>query len=92
MRLGMMRRGRRPASAGNDCRGRDQDRYWAWMSMDTTPALLFTLYMMPVNVIRVSLVITRGITTPTIVILFGVIGRTLSYGVTGLFLAPSYSP
>jgi predicted PurR-regulated permease PerM len=64
---------------------------WAWMSMDTTPALLFTLYMLPVNVIDnilKPLVMTRGITTPIIVILFGVIGGTLSYGVTGLFLGP----
>lgn len=64
---------------------------WAWMSMDTTPALLFTLYMMPVNVIDnilKPLVMTRGITTPIIVILFGVIGGTLAYGVTGLFLGP----
>jgi predicted PurR-regulated permease PerM len=64
---------------------------WAWMSMDTTPALLFTLYMLPVNVIDnilKPLVMTRGITTPIIVILFGVIGGTLAYGVTGLFLGP----
>jgi predicted PurR-regulated permease PerM len=64
---------------------------WAWMALATKSALLFTLYMFPVNVIDnilKPLVMTRGITTPLIVILFGVIGGTLSYGVTGLFLGP----
>jgi predicted PurR-regulated permease PerM len=47
--------------------------------------------MLPVNVIDnilKPLVMTRGITTPLIVILFGVIGGTISCGVTGLFLGP----
>jgi predicted PurR-regulated permease PerM len=47
--------------------------------------------MFPVNVIDnilKPLVMTRGITTPIVVILFGVIGGTISYGVTGLFLGP----
>ncbi len=64
---------------------------WAWMSMGTAAALLFTLYMFPVNVIDnilKPLVMTRGLTTPIIVILIGVIGGTISYGVTGLFLGP----
>ncbi|HUO55386.1 MAG TPA: AI-2E family transporter, partial [Rhodoblastus sp.] len=64
---------------------------WAWTSMGTTQALLFTLYMVPVNFIDnllKPLVMTRGLTTPILVILIGVIGGTVSYGVTGLFLGP----
>ena len=30
----------------------------------------------------------RGLRTPTLVILIGVIGGTISYGITGLFLGP----
>jgi predicted PurR-regulated permease PerM len=59
--------------------------------MDTTTALLFTAYMIPVNlldnVLR-PLVMGRGLQTPVLVILVGVIGGTISYGITGLFLGP----
>lgn len=64
---------------------------WAWTSMETAGALLFTLYMVPVNVmdnILKPLVMTRGLTTPILAILIGVVGGTISYGVTGLFLGP----
>jgi predicted PurR-regulated permease PerM len=64
---------------------------WSWMVMETTTALLFTAYMIPVNlmdnVLR-PLVMGRGLQTPTLVILIGVIGGTISYGITGLFLGP----
>ncbi|MCW2272444.1 AI-2E family transporter [Rhodoblastus acidophilus] len=64
---------------------------WAWSALDTTSALLFTAYMVPVNlmdnVLR-PLVMARGLTTPMLVILIGVIGGTISYGITGLFLGP----
>jgi predicted PurR-regulated permease PerM len=53
--------------------------------------LLFTVYMVPVNlldnVLR-PLVMGRGLNTPMPVILVGVIGGTISHGVTGLFLGP----
>ncbi len=59
--------------------------------METGTALLFTAYMIPVNlvdnVLR-PLVMGRGLHTPMLIILFGVIGGTLSYGITGLFLGP----
>jgi predicted PurR-regulated permease PerM len=59
--------------------------------METTTALLFTAYMIPVNlldnVLR-PLVMGRGLDTPIVVILIGVIGGTLSLGLTGLFLGP----
>ena len=64
---------------------------WSWVTMDTTTALLFTAYMVPVNLldnILKPIVMTRGLRTPMLVIAIGVIGGTLSYGITGLFLGP----
>ena len=59
--------------------------------METTTALLFTAYMIPVNLLDNILrpfVLGRGLDTPVLVILIGVIGGTISYGITGLFLGP----
>jgi predicted PurR-regulated permease PerM len=64
---------------------------WSWMAMETTTALLFTAYMIPVSLLDNALrplVMGRGLQTPTLVILIGVIGGTISYGITGLFLGP----
>ncbi|HEX9072193.1 MAG TPA: AI-2E family transporter [Pseudolabrys sp.] len=64
---------------------------WAWTFMETSSALLFTAYMVPVNLIDNLLrpiVMGRGLKTPMLVILVGVIGGTLAYGITGLFLGP----
>ena len=64
---------------------------WGWITMETTTALLFTAYMLPVNLldnILKPIVMTRGLRTPMLVILIGVIGGTLSNGITGLFLGP----
>jgi predicted PurR-regulated permease PerM len=64
---------------------------WSWTSMDALPALLFTAYMVPVNLLDNLLrpvVMGRGLKTPTLVILIGVIGGTIAYGITGLFLGP----
>ena len=59
--------------------------------METTTALLLTAYMIPVslldNILR-PLVMARGLETPMVIILIGVIGGTISYGITGLFLGP----
>jgi predicted PurR-regulated permease PerM len=64
---------------------------WVWFSLDTTTALLLTAYMVPVglldNVLR-PLVMGRGLKTPILVILIGIIGGTLAYGITGVFLGP----
>lgn len=64
---------------------------WSWFAMDTMSALLFTAYMIPVslidNVVR-PIIMARGLTTPLPVILVGVIGGTLAYGISGLFLGP----
>jgi predicted PurR-regulated permease PerM len=64
---------------------------WSWVAMDTTSALLFTAYMVPVNLldnILRPIVMGRGLKTPMLVIFIGVIGGTLGYGITGLFLGP----
>jgi len=64
---------------------------WSWTFMETSSALLFTAYMIPVNLIDNFLrpiVMGRGLKTPMLVILVGVIGGTLAYGITGLFLGP----
>ena len=59
--------------------------------METANALMFTAYMVPVglvdNILR-PLVMGRGLTTPMPVILIGVVGGTLAYGLSGLFLGP----
>jgi predicted PurR-regulated permease PerM len=64
---------------------------WSWTAMETTPALIFTAYMIPVglvdNVLK-PLLMTRGLTTPMPVIMVGVIGGTMAYGIVGLFLGP----
>lgn len=65
--------------------------FWSWTSMDALPALLFTAYMVPVNLLDNLLrpiVMGRGLKTPILVILIGVIGGTIAYGITGLFLGP----
>ena len=64
---------------------------WSWTLLDSTTALLFTGYMVPVNLldnILRPIVMGRGLKTPMLVILIGVIGGTLAYGITGLFLGP----
>jgi predicted PurR-regulated permease PerM len=64
---------------------------WSWFSMEPVTAVLFTVYMIPVNLldnILRPLVMGRGLDTPILIILIGVIGGTLSYGITGLFLGP----
>lgn len=64
---------------------------WVWANLDTLTALIFTLYMIPVtlldNVLK-PIVMGRGLRTPMLVILIGVLGGTLAYGLIGLFLGP----
>jgi predicted PurR-regulated permease PerM len=64
---------------------------WTWLHVDTMAALFFTIYIVPVNLldnILKPLVMARGLSTPMLVILIGLIGGTLGYGITGLFLGP----
>jgi predicted PurR-regulated permease PerM len=64
---------------------------WAWTRQDTLPALLLTLYVVPVgfldNVLK-PVLMAKGLPTPMLVILIGLIGGTLAYGMIGLFLGP----
>jgi predicted PurR-regulated permease PerM len=64
---------------------------WSWFSMDATSAALFSLYMIPVNlldnVLR-PLVMAKGLDTPMWIILLGVFGGTIVHGMIGLFVGP----
>lgn len=64
---------------------------WAWTAWAWLPALALTLLLAPIlvidNVLK-PIVVARGLSTPMLVILIGVIGGTLSYGLVGLFLGP----
>ena len=64
---------------------------WIWMTKDVTSALPLTAFLVVVGVldnILKPLVMGRGLTTPTLVILIGVIGGTLAHGIIGLFIGP----
>jgi predicted PurR-regulated permease PerM len=64
---------------------------WSWFSIETSSALLLTAFLVPVsaldNILK-PIVMGRGLKTPMLVILIGVIGGTLAFGITGLFLGP----
>ena len=64
---------------------------WVWTTLDTVTAVIFTAYIIPAalvdNVLK-PIVMSRGLPTPMLVILIGVIGGTLSRGLIGLFLGP----
>ncbi len=64
---------------------------WVWIVMDTTTAIVFTAYMVPVNLldnILRPLVLSRGITTPMPVLFVGMIGGTIVHGIIGIFVGP----
>src|SRR5262249_8174362 len=63
---------------------------WSWFAMDATMAVLFTLYMVPVNLLDNILrpLVAKGLSTPMPVILLGVLGGTLVHGMIGLFVGP----
>ena len=64
---------------------------WSWFVMDTSMAILFSVYMTLVglldNILR-PLVMAKGLSTPMPVILVGVLGGTLAHGMIGLFVGP----
>jgi predicted PurR-regulated permease PerM len=64
---------------------------WSWTAMQPAHALFFTVYMIPVslvdNVLK-PLLMARGMTTPMPVIMVGVFGGALAYGIVGLFFGP----
>jgi predicted PurR-regulated permease PerM len=61
------------------------------MDKDIATAVLLTAFLVFVglldNILK-PLVMGRGLTTPTLVILIGVIGGTLAHGIIGLFIGP----
>ena len=64
---------------------------WIWIDKDFTTALLLTVFLGIVGIldnILKPLLMARGLTTPTVVILVGVIGGTLAHGIVGLFIGP----
>jgi predicted PurR-regulated permease PerM len=64
---------------------------WAWTSGATTPAVVITIAAVAIlgadNLLK-PILIRRGLKTPMLVILVGVIGGTIGYGMVGLFLGP----
>ncbi|MCV6598687.1 MAG: AI-2E family transporter [Mangrovicoccus sp.] len=64
---------------------------WAWMIMSPGMAILFTVLMVPVmlidNVLK-PIFMSRGLDTPMLVILTGVMGGLMAYGLVGLFIGP----
>ena len=66
---------------------------WFWVTKDTTTALFFTLSMVPVVVLEHAvkpIAMSKGLDTPMLVILIGVFGGTIAYGLHGLFLGPIF--
>ena len=66
---------------------------WFWVTKDTSTALLFTLSMVPVGVLEHAIkpiAMSKGLDTPMLVILIGVFGGTIAYGLHGLFLGPIF--
>jgi len=64
---------------------------WYWLTRDTSSALLFTLYMVPVGFVDSVLkpfAMGHGSQTPMLVIFVGVLGGTLAHGLIGLFVGP----
>ncbi|MEO1089553.1 MAG: AI-2E family transporter [Pseudomonadota bacterium] len=64
---------------------------YVWVHMSTLTAVLFTIWIVPANVIDNVLkpiVMSRGLPVPMLVILVGVIGGTLVHGIVGLFVGP----
>ncbi|MEM7170403.1 MAG: AI-2E family transporter [Pseudomonadota bacterium] len=64
---------------------------YVWSAETTLAATLFTVYMLPVmfsdNILK-PVLMARGLETPMVVILIGVIGGTVSSGLLGLFIGP----
>ncbi len=64
---------------------------WSWSTQDPLTAGLLTAWLVPVtlvdNVLK-PMVMAQGLRVPMLVILVGVLGGTLSYGLIGLFLGP----
>jgi predicted PurR-regulated permease PerM len=64
---------------------------WVWSAMPARVAALYTVYSVPLllidNVLR-PIVMSRGLQTPMVIILAGVICGTVAGGLVGLFVGP----
>jgi predicted PurR-regulated permease PerM len=64
---------------------------WAWFALGGMPAILLTAWLIPAmfsDLVLKPLMVGRGLRIPMLVILAGVIGGTISFGLIGLFLGP----
>lgn len=64
---------------------------FAWSTMATGKALLFTLWMIPATLVDNFLRpiwMARGLPVPMVVIIVGVFGGALTHGILGLFIGP----
>jgi predicted PurR-regulated permease PerM len=64
---------------------------WAFATLDTLPAVLFTIWSVVVSLSDGFLkpaLLGRGVSVPMLVILVGAIGGMLASGILGLFLGP----
>lgn len=64
---------------------------YAWSSMSGGAALLFTVLALPVSIMDSFLrpvFISKGLETPMLVILIGVLGGMMAYGLIGVFMGP----
>ncbi len=64
---------------------------YGWSFLDTLPAIIFTIYMIPVglldNFMR-PIIVARGLPVPIAVMFIGVVGGALAAGLLGLFIGP----
>jgi predicted PurR-regulated permease PerM len=63
----------------------------AWVTLPNSIALLFTLWMIPATLVDNFLkpiLMGRGLPVPMVVILVGVFGGVIAYGIIGLFVGP----
>jgi predicted PurR-regulated permease PerM len=64
---------------------------WAWLVLSTGHALVLALVLIPLGLSDMALkpmFMGKGLPVPLLVILAGVIGGTVAYGLIGLFLGP----
>ena len=64
---------------------------WSFFLLTPAAAILFAAYMVPVslvdNLLR-PLIMAHGLKTPMLVVLIGLVGGVLAYGLIGLFVGP----
>ncbi|WP_299986381.1 AI-2E family transporter [uncultured Ruegeria sp.] len=64
---------------------------YAWSTMSGGTALIFTILAVPVTIMDSFLrpvFISKGLETPMLVILIGVLGGMMAYGLIGIFMGP----